>query len=370
AFADAHRRHFGFDAAPGAVVVEWLEAECIAAPETDVEHLPHAGRGSSEAVTRRAIWTDGEWRDTPILRRDDLGAGTAVDGPALLVEANATTYVAPGWRAETGAAGELRLERAVKRSTHERISAGADPVMLEVFNNLFMHIAEQMGLVLEHTAHSVSSKERLDFSCALFDKRGKLVANAPHVPVHLGSMGETVRRVIEVFGAGFAPGDSYMLNAPYDGGTHLPDVTVVTPVFESGALEFLVASRAHHADIGGVTPGSMPPQSRTIDEEGVVIDAMRIVAAGRFLEDDIRAVLASGPYPARNPDRNVADLKAQLAANARGAAELGKLVMRYGLDVVQSYMAHIARNAEDCVRAAIAGLADGNWTLELDGGER
>ena len=370
AFAEAHRRHFGFEAAAGAVVVEWLEAECIAAPETDVELPPLPGRGTAAPLTHRAIWADGEWRETPILRREDLGAGTALDGPALLVEANATTYVAPGWRAETGPAGELRLERAVKRRTRERVSAEADPIMLEVFNNLFMHIAEQMGLVLEHTAHSVNIKERLDFSCALFDKRGKLVANAPHVPVHLGSMGDSVRSVIERFGAAFAPGDSFMLNAPYDGGTHLPDVTVVTPVFESGALEFVVASRAHHADIGGVTPGSMPPESRSILEEGVVIDAMRIVSGGRFLEDDIRRVLSSGPYPARNPSRNVADLKAQLAANARGAAELGKLVGRYGVDVVQRYMEHIERNAEECVRDAIAGLTDGEWSLEIDGGER
>ena len=293
-----------------------------------------------------------------------------MDGPALLVEANATSYVAPGWRTETGAAGELVLRRAVARRERERISTQADPVMLEVFNNLFMHVAEQMGLVLEHTAHSVNIKERLDFSCALFDRDGKLVANAPHVPVHLGSMGDSVHRVLERFGGELAPGDAFMLNAPYDGGTHLPDVTVVTPVFEAGSLEFFVASRAHHADIGGSTPGSMPPDSRSIDEEGVVIDAMRIVTDGRFLDEDVRRVLASGRYPARNPDRNVADLLAQLAANARGAAELHKLVARYGLDVVQSYMRHIERNAEECVRAAIAELTDGEWSLELDGGER
>jgi len=370
AFEDAHRRHFGFDPASRTLVVEWLEAECIAAPETAAGHAAIAAEGPQDPVALRRIRVDGEWRETPVFRRESLRAGTVLDGPALLVEANATTYVAPGWRAEIGAAGELRLERAVKRSTRERVSAEADPIMLEVFNNLFMHIAEQMGVVLEHSAHSVNIKERLDFSCALFDRRGKLIANAPHVPVHLGSMGESVRRVIERFGAAFEPGDAYMLNAPYDGGTHLPDVTVVTPVFQSGALEFLVASRAHHADIGGITPGSMPPESRTIDEEGVVIDAMRIVSRGRFLEDDVRRVLASGPCPARNPSRNVADLKAQLAANARGAAELGKVVARYGLDVVQSYMRHIERNAEECVRAAIAELADGEWSLKLDGGER
>ncbi|HEX6995998.1 MAG TPA: hydantoinase B/oxoprolinase family protein [Gammaproteobacteria bacterium] len=371
AFDDAHRRHFGFDAATRAIVVEWLEAECIAASEPLAAHEAPPAAQSAAPLTHRPIWADGGWRETPVHRRESLGAGAALDGPALIVEANATTYVAPGWHAETGPGGELRLERAAKRSARERVSAdAADPIMLEVFNNRFVHIAEQMGLVLEHTAHSVNIKERLDFSCALFDKRGRLIANAPHVPVHLGSMGDSVRRVIERFGATFAPGDAFMLNAPYDGGTHLPDVTVVTPVFESGSVEFFVASRAHHADIGGLTPGSMPPDSRTIDDEGVVIDAMRIVARGRFLEDDARRVLASARLPPRNPDRNVADLKAQLAANARGAAELGKLVARYGLDVVQCYMAHIERNAEDCVRDVIAELADGEWSLELDGGER
>ena len=373
AFDEAHRRHFGFDAASRAIVVEWLEAECVAPGNARESAAPARVPHTLETpapIARRRIRVDGEWRDVPIYRRDALGAGARVDGPALLVEANATTYVAPGWRTETGAAGELVLRRAVARRERERISTQADPVMLEVFNNLFMHVAEQMGLVLEHTAHSVNIKERLDFSCALFDRDGKLVANAPHVPVHLGSMGDSVHRVLERFGGELAPGDAFMLNAPYDGGTHLPDVTVVTPVFEAGSLEFFVASRAHHADIGGSTPGSMPPDSRSIDEEGVVIDAMRIVTDGRFLDEDVRRVLASGRYPARNPDRNVADLLAQLAANARGAAELHKLVARYGLDVVQSYMRHIERNAEECVRAAIAELTDGEWSLELDGGER
>jgi len=371
AFDDAHRRHFGFDAASRAIVVEWLEAECVAASEPIAAQAAPAASQSARPLTHRPIWIDGGWRDTPVYRRESLGAGAALEGPALIVEANATTYVAPGWRAETGPGGELRLERTAMRRAREQVSADdADPVMLEVFNNRFMHIAEQMGLVLEQTAHSVNIKERLDFSCALFDKRGRLIANAPHVPVHLGSMGDSVRRVIERFGATFEPGDAFMLNAPYHGGTHLPDVTVVTPVFHAGSVAFFVASRAHHADIGGLTPGSMPPASRTIDDEGVVIDAMRIVGRGRFLDDDVRRVLASGRLPPRNPDRNVADLKAQLAANARGAAELGKLVAHYGLDVVQRYMAHIERNAEDCVRAVITELEDGEWSLELDGGER
>jgi 5-oxoprolinase (ATP-hydrolysing) len=241
--------------------------------------------------------------------------------------------------------------------------------MLEVFNNLFMHVAEEMGVVLESSAHSVNIKERLDFSCALFDSAGELIANAPHIPVHLGSMGDSVQSVLRLKPR---PGDSYLLNTPYNGGTHLPDVTVVTPVFAPGGrrLRYAVASRAHHADIGGITPGSMPPASRTIDEEGVLLDGVRIVARGRFDETEIRRLLASAPYPARNPDQNVADLKAQLAANARGIAELDKLGARFGWRTIAAYMRHVQDNAEQCVRDAIGRLRDGRFTVELDGGER
>ncbi|MGB7215775.1 MAG: hydantoinase B/oxoprolinase family protein, partial [Gammaproteobacteria bacterium] len=324
-----------------------------------------------EPITVRPIWIEGAWQDTPIYRRETLPPGISIDGPALLVEEHGTTYVAPEWRASVRPEGELVLERTTPRADREEIETRADPIMLEVFNNLFMHIAEQMGLVLEHTAHSVNIKERLDFSCALFDRSGELIANAPHVPVHLGSMGESVRTILARFGPRFAPGDAFMLNAPYDGGTHLPDITVVTPVVNgAGELEFVVASRAHHADIGGRTPGSMPPDSRTIDDEGVLIEGMRIVSGGRFLEDDVRSVLASGPYPARNPEQNIADLKAQLAANARGVELLGELVARYGRGVVHAYMGHVKQNAEACVRDAIARLSDGERTVELDGGER
>jgi 5-oxoprolinase (ATP-hydrolysing) len=372
AFADAHVRHFGFEAAEHDVVVEWLEAECAAASDAPREVSPPSpGRRRREPIAVKPIWLDGAWRDAPVFRRETLSTASPIDGPALLVEANGTTLVGVGWRATLHPDGGLRLHRAIPRSRRECIDEHADPIMLEVFNNLFMQVAEQMGLVLEHTAHSVNIKERLDFSCALFDSAGDLIANAPHVPVHLGSMGESVRSILARFGDRLAPGDAYMLNAPYDGGTHLPDVTVVSPVFgDDGALEFLVASRAHHADIGGVTPGSMPPLSRKIDEEGIVIGGMRIVAGGRFLEEPVRALLAAGPHPARSPRQNVADLKAQLAANARGAAELRKLVERYGLAVVHAYMQHIKRNAEESVRTALATVGDGRWSLELDGGER
>jgi 5-oxoprolinase (ATP-hydrolysing) len=257
-----------------------------------------------------------------------------------------------------------------RQTRRELIGRQADPIMLEVFNSLFMHVAEEMGIVLEHTAHSVNIKERLDFSCALFAADGTLIANAPHIPVHLGSMGDSVQSILR--SKTLAPGDAYLLNSPYDGGSHLPDLTVVTPVFDARGrrVRYFVASRAHHADIGGSTPGSMPPDSRTIDEEGVLFDGVRIVAGGELLEEHVRAQLRSGHYPARNPDQNIADLKAQLAANARGVAELERLHARFGIRTVERYMRHVQHNAAACVRAAIARLHDGRFAVELDGGER
>src|SRR5690606_30312754 len=318
AFHAAHERLFGFGTADAAIVIEPIEVEAAA---TEQRAAPVEWRGGSlgpRPVARRAVWFDDTWRDTPIYARDDLAAGATVGGPAVIVEANATTVVETGWAARVDRLGNLLLERRAAPAARERVDPQrVDPIMLEVMNGLFMHVAEQMGTVLERTAHSVNIKERLDFSCAVFDATGRLVANAPHIPVHLGSMGDTVRAVLAAHAGAIEPGDVFMSNAPYAGGTHLPDVTVVTPVCDAGRLAFVVASRAHHADIGGITPGSMPPLSRTIDEEGIVIDAVRIVRAGRFLEDDVRALLARGPYPARNPDQNVADLKAQVAANAR-----------------------------------------------------
>ena len=372
-FNELHARHFGFRAdAEAPLVVESVELEAVVASGGDpVEPapLPRASGSPSKVDTRR-VWCADRWLDAPVYRRDALLAATRVRGPALIVEPHATTVVEPGWRATVHASGTLLLTRARRRNRREAAAAEGDPIMLEVFNNLFMHVAEEMGIVLERTAHSVNIKERLDFSCAVFAADGALIANAPHIPVHLGSMGDSVQSILRTHRP--APGDSYLLNSPYAGGTHLPDMTVVTPVFDASGkrLRYLVASRAHHADVGGRTPGSIPPDSRSIDEEGVLVDGVRIVAAGEFLEADVRALLASSRYPARNPDQNIADLKAQLAANTRGAVELDRLTQRFGVRTVTRYMGHVQRNAAECVRAAIDRLHDGTFRVELDGGER
>ena len=372
-FDELHVRHFGFRASAHAVLVaESIELEAVVASRGESAEpapLPCAS-GSPPKVGTRRVWCADGWRDAPVYRRDALLAGAKVRGPALIVEPHATTVVEPGWRAAVHTNGTLILTRSRRRNRREAVAAEGDPIMLEVFNNLFMHVAEQMGIVLEHTAHSVNIKERLDFSCAVFAADGALIANAPHIPVHLGSMGDSVQSILRTHRP--APGDSYLLNSPYAGGTHLPDMTVITPVFDASGkrLRYLVASRAHHADVGGRTPGSMPPDSRSIDEEGVLVEGARIVAGGEFLEADVRALLASGRYPARNPDQNVADLKAQLAANARGALELDRLTRRFGVRTVTRYMRHVQRNAAACVRAAIDRLHDGTFRVELDGGER
>jgi 5-oxoprolinase (ATP-hydrolysing) len=284
--------------------------------------------------------------------------------------------VEPGWQAEVDAHTNLILTRAVPRETRRAIGTDADPVMLEVFNNLFMAIAEEMGVALQNTASSVNIKERLDFSCALFDREGALIANAPHIPVHLGSMGDSIRTIIEARaegrdGRGIKPGDAYVLNAPYRGGTHLPDITVIMPVFagdEDAAPAWYVAARGHHADIGGTAPGSMPPDSKSILEEGVLLDNMLLVDAGRFLEAEFRARLAEGQWPARNPDRNVSDVRAQIAACARGAAELRRVAGEYGREVIDAYMAHVQANAEEAVRRLIGRLSDGSFRYAMDNG--
>ncbi len=294
----------------------------------------------------------------------------AVAGPAVIREANATTVVEPGWRATLTARGDLVLERVEAAVRAHAIGTTADPVLLEVFNNLFMAIAEQMGVTLANTAYSVNIKERLDFSCALFDAAGNLIANAPHMPVHLGSMGESVATVIARRDGTMRPGDVFVLNAPYNGGTHLPDVTVIAPVFlaDGTAPEFFVASRGHHADIGGITPGSMPPDSTHVDEEGVLLDNVQLVAEGRFLEAEMRALLEGGRWPSRNPDQNLADLRAQVAACAKGAAELGKMVAHFSLPVVRAYMRHVQDNAEEAVRRVLTALKDGEFAYEMDSG--
>jgi 5-oxoprolinase (ATP-hydrolysing) len=373
AFSALHERHFGFRVdANAALVVESLELEAVAAGSeaAAAAALPAAQAKRVKPVARRNVWCGDGWRNVPVYDRTQLPAGTRFTGPSLIVETNATTVVEPGWRAEVHASGTLLLTRIGRRVRRESLGRDADPIMLEVFNSLFMHVAEEMGIVLEHTAHSVNIRERLDFSCALFAADGALIANAPHIPVHLGSMGDSVQSILR--SKKLEPGDAYLLNTPYNGGTHLPDLTVVSPVFDqrSGKLRYFVASRAHHADIGGSTPGSMPPGSRTIEEEGVLFDGMRIVAGGELLESQVRAHLARGRFPARNPDQNIADLKAQLAANARGIAELERLVERFGVRTIERYMRHVQHNATACVRAAIANLRDGRCTVELDGGER
>ena len=341
--------------------------------ETAAMPVPQGG-GPPRAVDEVTVRLAGAERSVPVFLRGELAAGTAIDGPAIVAEDTATTVIEPGWRGRVDRLGNLILTRAAPPQRRAAAGTAVDPVRLEVFNSLFMAAAEQMGTALQSTAYSVNIKERLDFSCALFDASGALVANAPHIPVHLGSMGDSVRAIIAnrlVDGRGLRPGDVYMLNAPYSGGTHLPDVTVVMPVFveEAGSTPaFFVAARGHHADIGGITPGSMPPDSCRIEEEGVLIDDVLLVEDGRLREAEVRALLASGPYPARNPDQNIGDLKAQAAACAQGARELGRLVDAYGLETVAAYMGHVQANAEEAVRRVLAGLDGGAFAVEMDDG--
>jgi 5-oxoprolinase (ATP-hydrolysing) len=330
------------------------------------------GHGGARSVMddRVSMFVGGRWADVPLARRRDLAAGDRVDGPALIVEDFATTVVEPGWRAEVTGRGDLLLRRVTARVERQLAGTSVDPVMLEIFNNLFMSVAEQMGARLRATAHSVNIKERLDFSCAVFDAAGGLIANAPHMPVHLGSMGESIKIVAERNAGRMRPGDVYVLNDPYHGGTHLPDVTVVTPVFASGGGEllFYVASRGHHAEIGGITPGSMPAFSTRVDEEGVLLDNWLLVRDGTLREAETLAVLRSASHPSRNPEVNVADLRAQIAANERGVSELRRMCAHFGLAGVRAYMGHVQDNAEEAVRRVIAGLRDGECGYELDNG--
>ncbi|KYF87142.1 5-oxoprolinase [Sorangium cellulosum] len=371
AFEAAYRKRFAFLMPDKALVLESVSVEAIG-PGDAAEERPAANTRARphrpEADARARMFAEGAFRDAALYRRERLRR------PAIVAEANATTVVEPGWQAEITALGHMTLTRVAPRPERRAVGTEVDPVMLEVFNNLFMNIAEQMGLRLQNTAHSVNIKERLDFSCALFDAEGNLIANAPHMPVHLGSMGESIRTVI-ARNPGMKPGDVYVLNDPYHGGTHLPDVTVVTPVWDDQGARvlFYVASRGHHADIGGITPGSMPPFSRTIEEEGVLLDNVKLVEAGRLREAEILAALGSGPYPARNPQQNLADLRAQIAANEKGAQELSAMVAQFGLETVHAYMKHVQDNAEESVRLAIARLdpallRDGRFTLPLDNG--
>ena len=374
-FAEAHRARFGIEPPSVELVVEALRVQ--ASGDTGEEYRWDAGSDPDPSKERRPAFMaktvfGGAKHDTPAYYRRDLGPGQTIAGPAIISEDHATTVVPPGWQASAQTGGHLVLARLVQEDRTEAAGDVPDPVLLEVFNNRFMHIAEQMGAVLENTAHSVNIKERLDFSCALFDSNGELVANAPHMPVHLGSMDASVKAVLNARKSGPRPGEAYLVNAPYNGGTHLPDLTVVSPVFleQDGTADFFVASRAHHADIGGITPGSMPPDSRHIDEEGVLFDNFLLVSGGKLEEARLKEALTGGSWPARNPARNLADIKAQLAANAKGGGELKALVAHYGAATVRAYMTHVRDNAEESVRRVIDRLEDGRFACTMDGDER
>jgi 5-oxoprolinase (ATP-hydrolysing) len=382
-FESRYRRQYGFLMPGRALTIEAAAVEAVGRTQSAGDEQPAFAPRAGALVAMRAnrVFTGGAFRDAAVYAREDLRPGDAIDGPAVIREPNATTVIEPGWRATLTPRDHLVLERVVAAERAHALGTTADPVLLEVFNNLFMAIAEQMGVTLANTAYSVNIKERLDFSCALFDADGNLIANAPHMPVHLGSMGESVKTIIERRRGTMKPGDVFVLNAPYNGGTHLPDVTVIAPVFLAPGIgdrasgisavetpEFYVASRGHHADIGGITPGSMPPDSSHVDEEGVLLDNVQLVAEGRFLEAEMRAILAAGRYPVRNAEQNLADLRAQVAACAKGAEELAKMTAHFTLPVVRAYMRHVQDNAEASVRRVLGALADGSFALEMDSG--
>jgi 5-oxoprolinase (ATP-hydrolysing) len=366
-FATMHAQLFGFGFEGKGLIAESIEVEASSASKQ--RPTPHANRQPDRKIlppTR--FYSGGRWLKAAVHRTDSLEAGMSVAGPALLIEPHQTIVVEPGWRAEVTQTRAVVLTRAAPRVASKHTAAEIDPVLLEVFANLFMVIAEEMGATLQNTASSVNIKERLDFSCAIFDAQGGLVANAPHMPVHLGSMGDCVTAIVAKHGADMRPGDFFVTNAPYDGGTHLPDVTVVAPVFIDGARRYFVASRGHQADIGGITPGSMPPFSSDISEEGALFDGIRMIRDGRFDEAAVRDVLGAGAYPARNPDQNIADLKAQAAACMRGSEELKRAVALYGADTVTAYMRHVQDNAEESVRKVIGELTDGEFVMPMDSG--
>ena len=370
-FEAAHKQQFGFVARERGLVIEAVSVEGIGVneplidPESDVSDC-----SEPVAADHVLMYSGAKMEDVPLYKREKLLVGQLLKGPAIISESTGTVIVEEGWQAQLNSRSHLILTRYKERPKAMALGTEVDPVMLEVFNNLFMSIAEQMGATLAKTSYSVNIKERLDFSCAVFDAEGQLVANAPHVPVHLGSMGESVKTIIRENQGTMKPGNVYMLNAPYNGGTHLPDVTVITPVFDKQgrSVLFYVGARGHHADIGGKTPGSSPPDSTHIDDEGVLIDNFLLVEEGEFREKETRALLASGKYPCRNIDQNVADLAAQIAANETGLHELLKMIDHFGLDVVQAYMGHVQDNAEESVRSVLDVLKDGEFVYHMDGG--
>jgi 5-oxoprolinase (ATP-hydrolysing) len=380
AFEQQYKKRYSFLMPNRELIVEAVSAEAIGKADAPDERVveKETRDGPLTHAHRVRMFSAGTWHDAALYVRDALRPGDVIDGPAIIAEANATTVVESGWLAEVTPLDHIVMTRVKPRTARRAIGTDVDPVMLEVFNNLFMAIAEQMGVALQNTAYSVNIKERLDFSCALFDGDGNLIANAPHMPVHLGSMGESIKTVIKENAGAMTAGDVFVLNDPYHGGTHLPDITVITPVYIGGTTSdrplFYVGSRGHHADVGGITPGSMPPNSTHVEEEGVLLDNVKLVAGagtmgdGRFLEDDIRTRLLGARYPARNPDQNIADLRAQIAANQKGVEELGKMVAHFGMEIVVAYMKHVQDNAEESVRRVVTALKDGHYELKLDNG--
>ncbi len=380
-FEQAYQQRYGFAIQHKALIVEAVSVEAIGQGEMPTEARATVALASKRATplaatARVPIYTKGTWHDAPVYHRCDLRMGDRITGAALIVEPTGTNVIEPGWIAEITDRNDLVLTRTPDPQTipvQYNAQAKPDPVLLEIFNNLVRAIAEEMGITLQNTSYSVNIKERLDFSCAIFDRHGQLVANAPHIPVHLGSMSESIHSLIRAKGNTLKPGDVYISNNPYNGGTHLPDITAITPVFSASNPVnpfFYVASRGHHADIGGITPGSMPPFSTSVEEEGVLIDNFQLVNQGQFREAELLQLLTSGPYPTRNPQQNIADLQAQIAANERGVKELLQMVAHYGLETVQAYMQHVQDNAEESVRRVIAVLKDCQFTYPLDDGSQ
>jgi 5-oxoprolinase (ATP-hydrolysing) len=371
-FLVAHRKRFGFVDTTKPLVVEAVSVEAIGGATAFSEQDAAAtASGIAPSARETRFFSNGRWQDAQVYRREALQAGHRMPGPAIIIEPNQTIVVEDGWEASLTGRDHLVLARVKAMPARAAVGTTADPVMLEIFNNLFMSIAEQMGVTLQNTAYSVNIKERLDFSCAIFDATGALVANAPHMPVHLGSMDKSVETIIAQ-NAVIRPGDVYAINAPYNGGTHLPDITVCTPVFDEtdSKIIFWIASRGHHADVGGIAPGSMSPLATTIEEEGVYIDNFKLVDRGRFCETELETLLTQATYPVRNVVQNVNDLKAQIAANEKGAVELKKMIGYFGMDVVSAYMGHVQDNAEESVRRVLDRLADGTFSYEIDQGSK
>ncbi|MBX8802952.1 5-oxoprolinase [Ochrobactrum sp. MR28] len=371
-FEAAHKRRFGFIAENKALVIDAVELETVGGGAGEGEAAGNIGEATEAQADRQTrFYSQGAFHDAAVVVRETMQRGQTVTGPAIIIEKNQTIIIEDGWQARLTEHDHVVLTRIKALPKRVAIGTEADPVMLEIFNNLFMSIAEQMGVTLQNTAYSVNIKERLDFSCAVFDATGNLVANAPHMPVHLGSMDASVATAIRENPV-IKPGDVFLINAPYNGGTHLPDLTVCTPVFddEQTEIRFWVASRGHHADIGGIAPGSMSPLAVNIEQEGVYIDNFKLVDQGQFREEALGDLLNGAKYPVRNLTQNVNDLKAQIAANEKGVAELRKMIVHFGEDVVKAYMGHVQDNAAESVRRVLDQLPDGQFTYELDQGSK